>query len=64
MRNSERYSRIQNEIGSRDTFAQISQIVINYDNQARILSEAVQFRYIKHVLRMVYKIHIKNSLER
>ena len=40
MRNGDRYSNLQNEIGSTDTFAQISQLVINYDNQAGILSEA------------------------
>ena len=40
MRNSDRYSSLANEIGTTDTFAQISQIIINYDNQAGILSEA------------------------
>ena len=39
MINSERYNSIHNEIGSTETFAQISQIVINYDNQAGILIE-------------------------
>jgi hypothetical protein len=40
MSNSDRYSNLQNEIGSTDTFAQISNITVNYDNQAGILSEA------------------------
>jgi hypothetical protein len=40
MRNADRYSNLQNEIGSTDTFAAIEQLVINYDNQAGILAEA------------------------
>ena len=64
MRNSERYSSIENEIGSTDTFGQISQIVINYDNQAGILSEARPVQIYQACVAMVYRILIKNLLER
>ena len=34
MRNSDRYSSLQNEIGSTDTFAMITRITFGYDNQS------------------------------
>jgi len=40
MSNSSRYSSLQNIIGSTDTFAQISNVSITYDNKTAILAEA------------------------